>query len=179
MATMKSIYNWENPAFAPLHDPMRNVMAAYGNAEKFFAAIKEVVWYKFSMIYTMDLIHRLEHLQPEKVDAFKGYISTIGLPVEYPATPELGEELGDMDKVFEVCVNIVDEIDNALFAFIQAADKAGFRPIGRNVEQLQMENYARKTKLLEAWNMYDQSASPTTFDNWVKNLLDQNTFNPF
>ena len=35
--------SWDNPRFAPMREPMRRVMEAYGNAEKWFADIKDRV----------------------------------------------------------------------------------------------------------------------------------------
>ena len=62
--------SWDNPRFAPMREPMRRVMEAYGNAEKWFADIKDRVLCDMGMPFLSDAIHKLEHKQPERIDEF-------------------------------------------------------------------------------------------------------------
>ena len=172
MAKKKEIYNYKNPQFYNLRDPMRGVMTAYMNAEKWFATIKEITWAEFGMKFLTDGIHAYEHLQPEAIDEFKGIMAQYGLEVEYPATSELTEEFPDLDRVFEVCVQILDEINVALSRFIKETNNETFEPLARQAEQLQINNSMLRTKMLEAWSMFDGSTSLSSFDKWCKSLFD-------
>lgn len=164
-------YNYENSRFSPLRAPMREAMRAFLNAERYFAAIKEVVWGRFGMKYLSDAIHSLEHEQPPRIDRFGAILHQMGLEIEYPATQELDEPLGDLDEVFRVCVEIVDEIERALGNFIRKADELDLYALGREAENLQMENSAGRTKLLEAWSMWDNKVSASSFDKYVRILF--------
>lgn len=172
MAKKKELYNYKNERYAFIRDPMRNVISAFSNAAKWYATIKEVTWVEFGLVNTTDAIHALEHIQYEYIDEFKGIMAQVGLEVEYPPTQEFIEELADLDKVFEVCVGIADETNDALCEFISKSKDNEFQPLARQVEQLQIENYKNKRKLLEAWSMWDMNPSYSSFDNWVKHLYE-------
>ena len=167
----REFYSYKSKTFAPLRDPMREAMRAFLNAERYFAAIKEVVWGRFVMKYLSDAIHSLEHKQPGRIDRFGDLLHQLGLEIEYPATPELGEPLPDLDEVFRVCVEVVDEVERGLSGFIRAADNLQCRAAGRGAEELQMENSADRTRLLEAWSMWDNQVSASSFDKYVKILF--------
>ncbi|MEG2526872.1 MAG: hypothetical protein RSA62_06590 [Oscillospiraceae bacterium] len=171
MAKKNDIFNYKNPKFEKLHAPMRELMDAFGSAERFFAHIKEVAWYDFGMRGLSDGIHRLEHLQPERVDVFADGLRQLGLFVEYPPIEELTEPLPDLDRLFQVCVGIVDEIDLALSAFIAVAATGETGATARIAEQLQVENSGDRTKLLEAWSMWDRGGSAPGFDAWCARLF--------
>lgn len=166
----RDYYNYENPRFAPLRDPMRGVMTAYLNGERYFGAIKEVVWGRFGLPWLSGAIHSLEHKQPPRIDRFGDAMKELGLEIEYPATQELDEPLGDLDEVFRVCVELVDDIEDALARLIQAADAGQFWALGRSAEDLQTANSADRTKLLEAWSMWDNKVSASSFDKYVRDL---------
>lgn len=165
----RDYYNYKNSKFAPLREPMRRVMVAYGEAERFFATIKEKTWANFGLKSLTNYIHSLEHLQGDYVDEYKAILAEIGLEIEYPAVGELAEDMPDLDKVFEVCVGIVDEVDEALRGFISEIDERHkeFSALARKVENLQMQNSAERSFLLEAWSMWDDNPSYTSFDNWI------------
>ena len=166
-------FTYRNTEFAGVRDPMRRVMSAYGNAEKWFAAIKDIVLIDFGMPFLSDAIHALEHVQPERVDEFAGAIHSFGLLLEYPATPELTEDFNnDLDRVFEVCVGIVDEIDEALGEFIKTQEGGRVNTLGLIAENLQVANTFDRRNLLYAWAMWDNGdMSRATFDGWCKKLF--------
>ena len=166
----RDFYNYDSPAFAPLREPMRRLMTAYGEAERHFAFIKEITWAEFGMKSLTAYIHSLEHLQPEYVDRLKEIMAEKGLMIEYPTISEMVEPFEDLDKVFEVCVGIIDETDEALRGFIDVIDSQcpECYAIARNLEDLQMKNSKERTFLLEAWSMWDNNPSYTSFDNWVE-----------
>lgn len=165
----RDYYTYKNAKFGFMRDPMRKVMSTYGEAERFFATIKEKTWANFGLKSFTNYIHSLEHLQGDYVDEFKAILAEIGLEVEYPAVGELVEEMPDLDKVFEVCVGIVDEVDEALrdFIFLIDSQHKEFSALARKMENLQMKNSAQRSFMLEAWNMADNNVSLSSFDNWV------------
>lgn len=165
--------NWENPKFAPLMEPVRRVMEAYGNAEKWFADIKDRVLCDMGMVFLSDAIHRLEHKQPERVDAFADIPHDYHLRLPYPGTPELDEDFNDdLDRVFEVCVTIVDAVDGALGDFIRVTADGEFNALSLKAEELQLQNTGDRQKLLSAWSMWDNGGmSRATFDSWCRKLF--------
>lgn len=166
----RDYYNYENQKFSPLRDPMRQAMTALLNAERYFAAIKEVVWGRFGMKYLSDAIHALEHRQPGRIDQLGDILHQLGLEIEYPATQELDEPLGDLDEVFRVCVELVDDVEKGLSEFIRVADNLQLWAAGRGAENIQLENSADRTRLLEAWSMWDNKVSTSSFDKYVRVL---------
>lgn len=165
--------NWENPKFAPLMEPVRRVMEAYGNAEKWFADIKDRVLCDMGMVFLSDAIHRLEHKQPERIDAFADIPHDYHLRLPYPGTPELDEDFNDdLDRVFEVCVTIVDAVDGALGDFIRVTADGEFNALSLKAEELQLQNTGDRQKLLDAWTMLDNGGmSRATFDSWCRKLF--------
>lgn len=168
-------FNWDNPLFAPMYDPVRKVMMAYGNAEKWFADIKDRVLIEMGMPFLSDHIHKLEHVQPERVDLFSEIPHDYHLLLPYPSTPELGENFdNDLDKVFEICVEITDEIDSALNNFIQISKDGPFNALSLKAEELQILNTDDRRQLLAAWAMWDNGGmSRSSFDSWCLHLFHQ------
>lgn len=170
-------YNYKAAEFSVLEQPIRVVMGMYGNAEKWFADIKDRVLIDMGMPFLSNYIHRLEHVQPERVDDFAHVAHTYHLRLPYPSTPELGEEFGnDLDRVFEVCVDIVEEIDSALSEFIRVTD-GRLHALSLLAEELQMRNIEEREKLLAAWAMWDNGQmSRASFDSWCRNYLNGGTY---
>lgn len=181
----REIYNYKNPKFYSLRDPMREVVRSFWAAMQYYATIKERVWGRYGMFYLSQAIHSLEHKQGGRIDQFSNAMRQEGLELEYPGVPELDEPLDVLDEVFRICVELNDQIDRALQRFIDVADRrmneAGEAPsaeqgkfpaLARQAEQLQIDNSSDKTKLLEAWSMWDNKPSISSFDKWVKNIYD-------
>lgn len=168
-------FNYENPEFSSLRDPMRAVMEAYGEAERYFASIKEITWAEWGLKALAGFLHSLEHKQPDYVDRFKEILSEKGLMVEYPTVRELTEDLYDLDRVFEACVSIIDHTDSALLKMIDEIEEGypEFKALARKMENLQMENSSDRIFLLEAWSMWDNKPSYSSFDNWVEHHAPQ------
>lgn len=162
-------YSYDTPRFAPLRDIMRDLISAWGNAEKWFAALKE--WPRVrGMPNLSDAIHRLEHIQPQRLDMWADAYRAWLLPLEYPATAELDEGIPDMDKLFEVCVQIVDEMDAALMKAIAATKGGEFNALSLATENLQVENARDRIDLLTMWAMWDNGVSAAEFDNFVREM---------
>lgn len=163
-------YSWRNERFSKLYEPVRRVMGAYGNAEKWFADVKDRVLTELGMPFLSDHIHALEHLQPERIDEFSKVVHVYGLRLPYPETKELAENLNDdLDRVFEVCVRIIDEIDEAINEFIRESADGEFNALSLKAEELQLINTYDRRALIEAWKMWDNGEmSRASFDSWCK-----------
>ena len=114
----REFFNYENPKFFALRDPMREVIRAYWAAMQYYASIKEIVRGRYGMAYLSDSLHTMEHKQPEYIDQFSAIMRQQGLEIEYPSVPELDELLDSLDEVFRVCIELNDNVDKALQRFI-------------------------------------------------------------
>ncbi len=172
--TAREYAGWNNPNFTAIKEPMRGVMKAYGNAEKWFADIKDRLLADMGMVFLSNAVHHLEHVQPERIDLFAEIPHDYHLRLPYPGTPELDEEFDDdLDRVFEVCVQIVDEINEALGAFIRVTADGEFNALSLKAEELQILNTDDRRKLLEAWAMWDNGGmSRASFDSWCRRLFE-------
>ena len=181
----REIYNYKNPRFYSLRAPMREVIRSFWAAMQYYATIKERAWGRYGMFYLSQAIHSLEHKQPPRIDQFSDAMRQEGLEIEYPGVPELDEPLDVLDEVFRICVELNDQIDQALQRFIDVADRrmnemgeppspdqGKFPALARQAEQLQIDNSMDKTRLLEAWSMWGNKPSMSSFDKWVKSRYD-------
>ena len=75
-----------------------------------------------------------------------------------------------MDKAFEIVIGVMDEIQDALEDFRSVTDNADFRPMALKTEELMLRNSEEYTRFIDAWFMWDESESRTSFDNWVEHL---------
>lgn len=166
----KQYYEWGNGRFSMLYESVRNVMEAYGNAEKWFADIKDRVLTEFGMPFLSNYLHSLEHKQPICIDSFSKIVHIYGLRLPYPGTKELDESLDDeLDRVFEVSIRIIDEIDEALNGFIQTSSGGEFNALSLKAEELQLLNAYDRQPLIEAWKMWDNGEmNRASFDNWCR-----------
>lgn len=166
---------WEKPIFSPLRDPSRDVIKAYQDAARHLDALQEWVYIEAGLIHTAKHIHNLAHWMPQQFDKFGDMLHENHLMVEYPATPEFPHEYADMDEVFESAINLLDEIQGALFRFRAAAEtKPSTLPMALFAENLMQEASAKRTRITEMWQMYDDpDVGPSSFDNWVMHLTDE------
>ena len=77
-----------------------------------------------------------------------------------------------MNKAFDVVADVIFDVDAALNRFIDATAGTENNSMSLSAENLQMENTADRTKVLEAWKMWDSNPGKTSFDNWVKRLTE-------
>lgn len=171
--TIKDVYNYDNPRFSMLRDPMRRVMGAFGNAEKWFATLKEWALMEAALPSLSDAIHALEHKQPERIDLFADGFRPWHLMVEYPPTDELAEDITDVDYLFEICLRIIAETNLALLDFAKLIDDMEFRSMIVAVEEIMAQNNADRSKLMQAAAMWDTNPQATSFDNFVRNLFQE------
>ena len=172
----KEIYNFDNPKFAELREPMRDVIRMYQNANRWFDTTQEYVYIKQGMIYLSEIIHRQAHEFPKRFDAFGDMLHENHLMAEYPGTDELDwrESLKSLDDVFELIMQIFDGINAALEKFRKATDTPDFRAMSLKTEELMLENSTEGKMFLELWFRWaNDGGSKTSFDGWCKSRLNE------
>ena len=170
MATVRETYSYDNPKFAVLRDPARDVIAAYQNGNRFLDAIQEFCLIEEGMPNLSKAIHLQAHKYPARFDAFADMLHERHLMAEYPETPEMDwrEELKGLDDVFRCVIGAMDEIHDALERFRSVVDNGDFRPMALFAEELMTQNSADYTLFLEMWARWDNDGgSKTSFDSWV------------
>lgn len=173
MAKLTEIYGYGNPAFQPLKDPARGVIEAYQNAARFLDTVQERVYIRMGLVHTARMIHDLAHEMPKRFDVFSDMLHERHLEAIYPATPELTEEIPDMDRAFEIVTGVLEDIQAALERFHAVTDNAAFRPMALKTEELMLRNSEDYTRFLEAWAMWDNLGGASSFDNWVLHLKEE------
>lgn len=160
-----------------MHMPDGAVMAAADDVNRVFLwanraldTAKEAVWIDFGLPFTSQFIHELAHVHLERLDEFGDILHENHLRQTYPPTPALTEPVDSVDKAFEIAVAIIDEVDEALMRFIELTGGSRHNAMALAAENLQTENSADRTKVLEAWKMWDSGVKGTSFDNWMLHL---------
>lgn len=170
MTKLNEFYGYGNPVFQPLREPARGVVARYQDAARFLDTVQEWVYIEMGLPHTARMIHNLAHEMPRRFDVFGGMLHERHLMVEYPATPELAEDILDMDDAFRIVTGVLENIQDALETFREQTDNGAFRPMALKAEELMAQNSADYTRFLEAWKMWDSGVSRSSFDNWVMHL---------
>lgn len=146
------------------------VNGAFLFANRALDTVKESVLIEHGLPFASDAIHRLAHVQLQRLDDFGDILHEMHLLQSYPPTPRLDEQIEDVDKAFAISVEIVRRVDEALLRFIRSADAGGFHAMARNAENIQMQNSKDRTALLQAWQMWDDSRSKSSFDSWMARM---------
>lgn len=163
-------YSYENPIFATIKEPAKRVVGAYQNAARFLDTVQEWTYIETGAIHTAKVLHNLAHEMPKRFDAFGDMLHERHLMVLYPATPELTEDIEDLDKVFDIALGSLEEIQEALEEFRSLTDNGTLRPMALTTENFMVQNSSDYTRILEMKKMYKSSSSLTSFDNWVKDI---------
>lgn len=167
---VKEYFNYDNPKFSALRDPMRDVVAAYQNGARWLDTVQEKVYIETGLMHTSRKIHDLAHEMPKLFDVFGDMLHEQHLEIEYPATSELAEEIKTPDKAFETVIAVLDEINDALERFHRVTDVETFRAMALKTEELMLINSGMRTQVLAMWNMWEMENSHTSFDSWVQKL---------
>lgn len=166
------VFSYDNPVYKEIKEPARRVVEAYQNAARFLDTLQEWVYIETGMVHTARKFHLLAHEMPKRFDVFGDILHERHLMVVYPPTPELAEDIPDMNRVFEIAIGTLDEIQDALEKFRTAADNPNLRPMALKTEDLMMQNSHEYTQILEMWKMYENLSSYTSYDSWVKRLME-------
>lgn len=161
-------YNWKNDKYAPAYEPMRNVVAAYQEANRVWDTCQEWVFMDAGMPNTARVIHDVAHKFPQRFDKFIEMLHEQHLRGEYPATNELTEPIENLDKVFEIIVSALDDIQGALTEFHVATDNVALKPMALFAENAMQENSAEYTAILEMWSMWSNGCDKAAYDKWAK-----------
>lgn len=171
MREFNTAYNADS-RLTPLYTPMRNAMGAMGKAMWHFAQLKEITWYCWGFAGITNAVHWLEHQYGEYIDSFKELLAQVGAPLRYPPIPEFLQNPQSLKEVFGACVFLLDDVDDALSEFIEAADTNGFEPLARQAETIQINSFKPRAWLLQAITMAEEGNSAATIDGWLKNTLE-------
>lgn len=155
-----------------LRQPARRATETYEKANRWFDQLKELILIELGLAFTSKMFHETAHTFPEQFDKLGDILHQKHIIQDYGATPEFPGvelELGDM---FQMAVDLLDEIETALGDLIKAADMGNAWSLARQFEELQVENSQIHEKYLYAWRMYEEATSPTSFDSWVEKLND-------
>ncbi len=169
---VRSVYNFDNPKYAPLRDPSRRVMQAMRTAMAFMDYTKEYVLLEIGLPLTANIIHEQAHKYGEMWDEFTDIMHQRHLMMEVPETPEMGRRVENMDDAFEIIIERMEEIESALVEFIRVCDEMMVYPLARQAETIQIENSEDNEKWLYAATMWENRHSDTSFDGWMQHLFD-------
>lgn len=158
--------------YSALYPSVENSMREMGKAMWHFAQIKEIVWYQWGYANITKAIHGLEHVYGEYIDSFKEVLAQLGLPLVYPAIPEFSKDIPDLETAFSVCIDLIDYVNEALSEFIEVSDRGRLEPLARRAENIQMENFAPRSWLIQATVMAANGNSASSIDSWMEELLE-------
>ena len=103
-------YGYENAKYALLKQPSIDVTSAFGRANHFLDTIQEGVYIEAAMPYTSRYIHNVAHKMLKWLDDFSDILHERHLMTIYPPVPQLDEDVRDMNRVFEIVIQIFDEV---------------------------------------------------------------------
>ena len=164
-------YGYENAKYAMLKQPSIDVTSAFGRANHFLDTIQEGVYIEAAMPYTSRYIHNVAHKMLKWLDDFSDILHERHLMTIYPPVPQLDEDVRDMNRVFEIVIQIFDEVQEALESFHSACETSAMRPLAIKTENLMMDVSAEYTNILAMANMWERGVSHSSYDNWVLHLM--------
>lgn len=154
-----------------LREPAKKATESYEKAARFFDQLKEIVLIEFGMTNTSQMIHDTAHWFPEQFDILGDILHQRHVIQDYGATPEFNEPVEDLDGVFEICITCMEDIDDRLVDLIEICDRNGAKALGRQFETLEINVSGECAKYLDAWQMLENTASASSYDNWVKQFI--------
>lgn len=157
-----------------LTEPARRATEAYEKAARFFDQLKEIVLIEMGLVNTAEMIHETAHWFPRQFDILGDILHQRHILQEYGATPAFTESPDDLEDVFRICVECLDEIDGRLIELIDICDKNRAKALGRQFETLEVNVSEKCTAFLDAWQMLENVENPVSYDNWVKHYLEEN-----
>ena len=170
---IREFYGYDNPTYAALEEPSRKVTSEFGRANHFLDTVKEGVYIEAGLIHTSDYIHNVAHKMLQYLDEFTDILHERHLMTIYPPIGELVEDVRDMDRVFEIVLAILDDVQSALDDFHKAAEtNPATRPLALKTEDLMMKVSAEYTGILELALMWEKKPSCSSFDGWVMHKME-------
>lgn len=171
---VKNIFNYKNERYAMLREPMRGVIGAYQDGNRWLDTTQEYLYIEQGLVNCARVFHEQAHKFLQEMDGFVDMLHENHLMGEYPTTEELDwqEELVDVNSAFELVVRIFDHIEDALTTFRDVANTNRHLAMGLTAEDLIVANSQKRTKFLEMWNMWNNNVKASSFDNWCKKYLE-------
>lgn len=169
---IRDSFSYDNPKYLALKQPSIDVTSAFGRANHFLDTVQEGVYIESGLKYTSRYIHNVAHKMLVWLDDFSDILHERHLMTIYPPVPELVEDIRDMGSVFDIIIRIFDEVQDALEAFHAATDNGALRPLCIKTENLMMEVSAEYTNIIAMANMWEKGVSYSSYDKWVKSLMD-------
>lgn len=153
-----------------LRQPGRRLTEAYERGNRWFDQLKELVLIEHGLVFTSEMFHETAHEFPQEFDIVGDILHQRHIIQNYGATPEFGGVGDDMSDVFKLALDILADIERALSEMIRICEDNREGALARQFEELQITNSKKYEKYLTAWDMYERTDSPTSFDSWVKKL---------
>ena len=116
-------FGWDNPQYAELEEPAKNVIASYQNANRWLDTIKEHILINLNLPYFSDIVHQVAHMMPKRFDKFGDILHTRKLEVPYPSTEAWHDSIGDIENVFSIIYKILDAIQDSIIEFKNVAER--------------------------------------------------------
>lgn len=167
---IKDAYSFDR--WPALREPARRVTASMQNAMRFMDTCKEYLLIMHSMPMTAQAVHEQAHSYGEMWDEFGDILHQRHLIQIFPATPELDEQ-PDADRVFEIIIACMDEIEDALGEFINACEAERLYPLARAAETLQVENSESYNKWLVAADMWETTRDKLSYEKWIAEYMEE------
>lgn len=167
-------FTFDNPKYAPLRNPAREVIGAYQTANRFLDTTQEVLYIEYGMKYLSRLVHNLAHEMPKRFDKFGDMLHERHLMTEYASTPELDwrEELKSVDDCFAMVIRVLESVQEALEKFHVVTDNAEFRPMALKTEEFMLQISEDYTMFLQLWKRFNvEKGSLTSFDSYCAKFL--------
>lgn len=156
--------------FEFLIEPAKKVTEAYERGTRYFDQLKEIVLIEFALVHTSEFIHNTAHWFPTQFDLLGDILHQCHIMQVYGETGAFNRDIRDMNDVFTLCLEQLDEIENALQEFVEICELHNAWALARQTETLQINNRAVCDKYLKAWAMYEEATSATSYDNWIARL---------
>ena len=96
MPKVKDIFNFDNPIYAPLRNPSREVIKAYQDANRYFDTTQEYVYIEQGMKYLSKIIHEQAHEFPKRIDSFIDMLRGTEVPNSTPQAARYAVAAGIM-----------------------------------------------------------------------------------
>lgn len=154
-----------------LYETGKKAIGEMGRAMWHFAQLKEITWYQWGLQGITAAVHGLEHVYGEYIDRFKEAIATLGLPLIYPDIKALDEDFTDIVSILDTCIDLIDDVNNALSDFIFETDNARLEPLARQAEEIQIMNFRPRAWLTQTRTMAENGESMASLDKWFEEFM--------
>lgn len=159
---------YDDPRYAPIEQPAKDVVAAYQNANKWLDSIKEVILIELGCPFFSNEIHKLAHTMPGRFDKFGDILHERHLLIHYPETQVIRKLPESMEEAFDMIFAILDDINVSIMNFIDATKDTSLHFMALEAENLLTDINTEYSHLGNARKMLDLSnGNLGSFDRWI------------